>query len=297
MYMEESVIRQMQLHNSKASKEAQRTGLLEALINANESEKQQLQKPSSRPSYLTDSELYGNLFVFNLAGYETTAGTMTFALPYLAAHLDIQGWVREEVDAHFTSSSVSSYEETYPKLVRCMALMHEVLRLAGPAPQMIRSPSVPTVLPISTSSGTTSITVQPDTLISAHFYSLHLSPRYWGSDPHTFDPKRFITHSPDSKKEVFAVPPDRMFIGWVFGPRVCPGKKFSQVEFVAIIAFILRRFRLEIVREDNESDKEARRRAISVLDEKYFNISTHLRRPQALKIRFVRHGEKGGASR
>jgi hypothetical protein len=31
-------------------------------------------------------------------------------------------------------------------------------------------------------------------------------------------------------------PPLGMYNPWTAGPQVCPGKKFSQVEFVAIIA-------------------------------------------------------------
>jgi cytochrome P450 len=95
LYMEEAVLRHMQSAKTNATRSKTRMSLLEAMINANESEKQQLDKPTSRPSYLTDSELYGNIFVFNMAGYETTAATMTFALSFLAAHPQVQAWVTE----------------------------------------------------------------------------------------------------------------------------------------------------------------------------------------------------------
>lgn len=124
LYMEELVLRSMQLSSTKEP-QSRPISLLEAMVRANEAEKQQLPESISRPSYLTESELYGNLFVFNLAGYETTASTLTFALPFLATNSEVQDWIIEEVDTYYTTSSDHDYAATYPKLVRCLAWMHE----------------------------------------------------------------------------------------------------------------------------------------------------------------------------
>ena len=286
LYMEESVLKQIQSSKSQSTMSTGKVSLLEAIVSANEAEKQELQNSTSRPSFLADSELYGNLFVFNLAGYETTAGTMSFALPYLAAHPEVQEWLIEEIDTKYTSFTSTNYEETYPKLVRCLAFMYEVLRLSSPAPQMIRAPTVPTVLQVSPSS---SITVNPDTILSAHFYGLHLSPR-WGDDVNEFNPRRWVTKSSHTGEETLASPPEgAMFIAWVFGARVCPGKKFSQVEFVAVIAHLFSLYRVGLMKQSNsETDETARERLMSVLDDKYFNVSTHFKRPHDASIRLVR---------
>lgn len=51
-------------------------------------------------------------------------------------------------------------------------------------------------------------------------------------------------------KETLAAPPEgAVFVGWVFGARVFPGTKFSQVEFVAVVAHLLLLYRVELVRE------------------------------------------------
>lgn len=303
LYMEESVLRSMQSHSS--SKENKRASLLESMVTANHAERtqtSQAQAQGSRPSFLTDSELYGNLFVFNLAGFETTASTLSFALPYLALHPEIQAWVTEEIDAHY-STQQSSYEETYPKLVRCLALMYETLRLAGSAPQMIRSPTHPTPLLVPSSrnidgkdSGSREITVNTNILVSGHFYALHLSPR-WGKDASLFNPKRFVRAASEESQEAFAMPPETqeygaLYIAWVFGARVCPGKKFSQVEFVAVISHILSLYRIEVLQEQRESPSQARDRLKGVLREKYFNVSAHIKRPEDAGIRFVRRMDR-----
>jgi cytochrome P450 len=96
LYMEESVLQHMQTTHMKASSSetsGRSRSLLESLICANEAGKSEETKQGTRPSYLTESELYSNIFVFNLAGYETTSGTLTLALPYLATHPELQDWV------------------------------------------------------------------------------------------------------------------------------------------------------------------------------------------------------------
>ena len=283
-YMEYSVLQHMQSSRTNVSQQDGSTSLLEAMVTANEAEKEQLQKSGSRPSYLSHSELYGNIFVFNLAGYETTAGTMSFALPYLAAYPEVQDWLFKEINKKYSHSSRKNYEETYPKLVRCLAFMHEVLRLASPAPQMMRTPTTPTTVPISPSS---SITVNPDTLIAGHFPAIQLSPR-WGHDALEFNPKRFIARSHSGEETLASAPEGAMFIAWVFGARVCPGKKFSQVEFVAVIAHMLSLYTVELAKDESETNETAKRKLLSVMDDRYFNVSVHFKRPDDAAIRLVR---------
>tara|TARA_R110002003_G_scaffold125_4_gene11400 strand:- start:7942 stop:8964 length:1023 start_codon:yes stop_codon:yes gene_type:complete len=137
LYMEESVLQHMQTTHTKASSSetsGRSRSLLESLICANEAGKSEETKQGTRPSYLTESELYSNIFVFNLAGYETTSGTLTLALPYLAAHPELQDWVCEEFKNAFTNSEMPDYTTTYPNLVRCQAIMYETLRLASHPP-------------------------------------------------------------------------------------------------------------------------------------------------------------------
>jgi cytochrome P450 len=290
LYMQELVLTQMQLSGkSEESRQTRSTSLLSALVTANETE-----KALNSKSYLTESELYGNLFVFNLAGYETTAGTLTFALPYLAAHPEVQAWVAEEVDALYTSSRASGerkdYAAVYPKLIRCLSVLYETLRLANPAPLLVWTPSSSQQFLVNTKDGEKMVTVEPDMLVGMHNYGAHLSPR-WGNDVKEFNPQRFVSTSfptTNDSKEKLVVPGGVGYIPWTAGPRICPGKKFSEVEFVATIAAILSSFKIEVVKQVGESDAGAKAKTLAVLDEKVFNISAHLKRPEDATIRFVR---------
>lgn len=284
LYMKEQVLRHMQ-SSSLEKPQSRITGLLESMVRANETEKQQLQNSTGRPSYLTDSELYGNIFVFNLAGFETTASSMTFALSFLAAHPEIQDWISEEVDAHFTTSDDHDYATIYPRSIRCQAVMYETLRLASPAPLIVRSPTIPEEVTVSTPRGDSTIAVDPGTLVGIHQYGAHLSPR-WGANTATFNPKRFVSTSEDGIENL-AIPETVAYLPWMFGPRVCPGKKFSQVEFVGIIAQIFSQYRIEVLRLGEESKEIATKRLMRVLDGKYFNVSTHIRQPEDASVYFV----------
>lgn len=76
---------------------------------------------------LSNDELYGNLFTYNLAGHETTANSLSFAIYLLAAFPEWQEWVREEVDAVYTVSADgevnTAYEDVFPNLKRCRAFL------------------------------------------------------------------------------------------------------------------------------------------------------------------------------
>jgi cytochrome P450 len=286
LYMEEAILKHMQT-NKEGSDRSQKSSLLGAMVKANEAEKEQLQKGNGRPSYLTESELYGNLFVFNVAGYETTASSLTFAFAYLAAYPETQDWIFEELQQHYIGrSDDAKYDTVYPRLVRCLSVMYETLRFASPAPLLVRSPIEPSELPIMTTAGPSSINVSPGTVVGGHFYGGHLSPR-WGLDAENFDPRRFVSYSA-SGEEALIVPEGPMYAPWIFGSRVCPGKKFSQVEFVALIAQILSKWRIQVA-VTGQSFEVARDGLLKMLsDEKYFNISTHLLHPEAAGVKFVK---------
>ena len=46
---------------------------------------------------LSNEELLGNMFIFSLAGHETTANALSAAIIFLAANPRWQDWLREEI--------------------------------------------------------------------------------------------------------------------------------------------------------------------------------------------------------
>lgn len=76
----------------------------------------------TKPS-LTQEEISGNLFVFTSAGFETTANTMGFAVILLALYPEWQDWIQYEIHGLDISGFNWTYENTFPKCKRTLALM------------------------------------------------------------------------------------------------------------------------------------------------------------------------------
>jgi cytochrome P450 len=78
---------------------------------------------SQRPA-LTEEEVTGNLYQFTLAGFDTTANTLAYAFATLAAYPEWQDWIVEEIDrVRREVSDPTDYNQVYPRLERCLALM------------------------------------------------------------------------------------------------------------------------------------------------------------------------------
>ncbi|KAL8945491.1 MAG: hypothetical protein Q9183_008073, partial [Haloplaca sp. 2 TL-2023] len=91
-YMTEMLAKER--HSSENNEGPGKVNLMSALIRASDGESRGKDTKSS----LTDEEIFGNVFVFNLAGHETTANTLAYVLFLLAAHPEYQDWIREEIN-------------------------------------------------------------------------------------------------------------------------------------------------------------------------------------------------------
>ncbi len=116
-------------HEQKAGS-TKRSGasLVAALVQANDEAKREERKADGIPTHLTDEELYGNMYMFNLAGFETTSFALSFSIPRLAIDPTLQDWLQEEIDSVFKSGNDIGYETAFHQLPRCRALMFETLR-------------------------------------------------------------------------------------------------------------------------------------------------------------------------
>lgn len=77
------------------------------------------------PRGLSESEVYGNIFVYNFAGHDTTAITLSWTMYLLAAHPEVQDWIGEEIIEFNKDGNASKwdYNETFPRLKRSLAVL------------------------------------------------------------------------------------------------------------------------------------------------------------------------------
>ncbi|KAL6719196.1 hypothetical protein ACLMJK_003433 [Lecanora helva] len=265
---------------------------------------------------LSESEVYGNTFVYNFAGHDTTAITFGWTLYLLAAHPEVQEWIGEEIDEMIKDDDLSKVEycEAFPRMKRCLAVMVcmptlafgnenvetatmvfadqniqlEVLRLYNPLPGIIKSTGeIPRDLTID---GKT-VTIPAGARVNLHTDAIHTHPQYWGSDAMNWRPKRWMLHSngeiPKVGNESLISPQKGTYAPWSGGPRICPGKKFGQVEFVAVVATLFKNHRVQVVPNHGESEECARARAMATVKDSAMVLLLQMVKPEQIGLRWV----------
>ncbi|KUJ14432.1 cytochrome P450 [Mollisia scopiformis] len=267
------------------------TSFVRALgVHQKEEANSQTSQPTSKG--LTIDEIFGNIFVINFAGHDTTANTLAFTMILLAAYPDIQDWVSEEVNVIINDERDTwEYETLFGRLKRCRAVLLETLRQFPPIMALPRwSNDKSQVLRV----GDQTIVIPPNTGVMPSILAVQMLPKYW-EKPLIWNPKRWISVSSNQSSltnpsdqldgEEIITPSQSTFFPWSDGLQNCPGQKFSQVEFVAVIAVLLRDHRVNIVRKIGESLQEARERALAVTQD--CNMELLLRMKDADQVRLV----------
>lgn len=236
---------------------------------------------------LSIEEIFGNLFVINFAGHDTTANTLAFAMLLLAANPDIQAWLAEEISAIESTVgqdlSVESwdYRDVFPRLKRCQAVLLETLRLHPP---IMSLPKWTKGRPQTIQVDGRTLVIPPGVGTSPHLLAIHTHPKYW-ADPFTWKPSRWIAESTsDVLGEKLWTPAPYTYFPWSDGPQNCPGEKFSKVEFVAVLACLFRKNRLEITKMPGEGNEAARDRVIRCINDVNLEILLRMRDADRVKL-------------
>lgn len=75
-------------------------------------------------------------------------------------------------------------------------------------------------------------------------------------------------------KETFIEPEAGTFIPWADGPRECVGRKFSQAEFVAVLASLFRQYRVRPVLKNGEGEADGKRALVRMVDDSALSATT-----------------------
>jgi cytochrome P450 len=230
-----------------------------------------------------------------VAGHETTANTLHFALLELAINPAAQRRLQADVDKIFGDTDPSSWN--YDRSVNALlassigASMNEMLRLMPPVvgiPKEV-TPGADQVLTI----GGRKCVLPAGFDIELAVVAVHRNPRYWpgqpsklvdsASDLDDFVPERWFRKSqeekedaaeevdtqdfggfrgPDTSPSLFR-PARGSFIPFSDGARSCLGRRIAQVELIAVLATIFQKHSVELdvgewVAGDDEVEKMGR---------------------------------------
>jgi cytochrome P450 len=108
-----------------AKGESTKVNLLSTMVRASE-EEWEASKTQNTGIGLKDNEIFGNLFIYSFAGFETTANALATSIAYLAACPTWQDWLAEEITPVVGKEQDVMdlpFNETFLKLKRCLAIL------------------------------------------------------------------------------------------------------------------------------------------------------------------------------
>jgi cytochrome P450 len=176
---------------------------------------------------MTDAELRDQTMTLFLAGHETTALALTYALRLLSLHPEAAGRTRREVRAVVGKRSPTLQD--LPALTYTRAVLDETLRLFPPAWALARVSLHDLALGEFACKAHTEVVIAP--------WVMHRDQRFF-REPELFRPERWL-----AKSEL----PRCVYMPFGAGPRVCIGNHFALTEALLILAVFLTQgdFRLQ----------------------------------------------------
>eukprot|EP00919_Chromeraceae_sp_WS-2016_P009420 GHVR01022110.1.p1 GENE.GHVR01022110.1~~GHVR01022110.1.p1 ORF type:complete len:450 (+),score=41.12 GHVR01022110.1:661-2010(+) len=176
---------------------------------------------------MNTAELRDNLLTFIVAGHETTALTLSWALYLVGFDQTVQDKARAEAENVLAGRAATGADAEHLPYIR--QIIDETLRLYPPAGIISRTAQKHDIL--------SNREVKPGDTVMIPIYALGRHRLLW-ENPDAFDPDRFR-----NRKAI-----DRYaYLPFGDGPRICIGASFAHQEAVIILATLLSRFRFNPV--------------------------------------------------
>ena len=196
------------------------TNLLEAMLVARD----------EGEAHFHDDEIFGNVFTMLLAGEDTTANTLAWAMHFLTERPDVQAAMQTEVDTVLGGATMLHDFAQSRQLAYVEAVAYETMRLKPVAP----------ILGLETNAD-----VEVDGLQIPRATSIILPTRPGVLQEHNFpqaeafQPERWLAEPPSRPTDVH-----KAFMPFGSGPRLCPGRSLALLEMKIALAMTCRNFAL-----------------------------------------------------
>jgi cytochrome P450 len=174
--------------------------------------------PMSGERFAT-AEMIDQVAIFFLAGHETSASALGWALYLLATHPEAQDRVAAEAEGLRPEFGVVG------SLRFTRDVFREALRLYPPVPMLVRETSRAEEFRGRKVRKGAQVVISP--------WHLHRHERLW-ERPDDFDPDRWVGEVPLGG-----------YLPFSRGPRVCPGAGFAMLEGTLMLAHLVRAFRFQ----------------------------------------------------
>jgi len=203
--------------DARKSRQEQRDDLLSLLIRARD----------EAGGQMTDTQVRDEAVILFLAGHETTALALSYALYLLATHPDSQARLADEIDRVLGGRSPGLAD--LEKLAFTEAVINESMRLYPPAWGFARESLAPVDISGFSFPKGAEFVMSP--------WVVHRDARNF-PDPEAFKPERW-------QNDLLHRLPKFAYFPFGGGPRVCIGNRFAIMEAKLVLAGAVQRFRFE----------------------------------------------------
>ncbi|HTH61921.1 MAG TPA: cytochrome P450 [Paraburkholderia sp.] len=204
--------------------------LLEAML----AQQQQQPHEGQNGAPISDDQMAANVLTLLLAGEDTTADSIAWTLPYLAADGSLQQHLGDEARRVLGTAPVCPDYGTLKDLDWFEAICIEATRLRPVAAVHSFEPlEDECVGDVALPKGTRMFFVaRPAMLDAANF-----------ANPHLYDPTRWMRRHDRDDSEAHNV---RAYLQFGAGPRVCPGRHLATVEMRLVLSMLMNEFTIEL---------------------------------------------------
>jgi cytochrome P450 len=177
-------------------------------------------------TFMQDDQLVDEILVLFIAGHETTANALSFAVQLLAHHPKTITVAQKELE-NPTNGDLMTQLMNMPYIKQ---IVEETLRLYPPAYVTDRVAIANDVCG--------DIHIEKDSIWLISFYEMHRRADLW-ENPEAFDPSRFDPERAKAYRD--------FYFPFGAGPRMCVGNNFAMMELMLVLRRILERFDLKTV--------------------------------------------------
>ncbi|XP_066909371.1 probable cytochrome P450 6a14 [Halyomorpha halys] len=209
-----------------------RNDFIQLMMEVRKEEEKQLKDGTISEIVMNDNTIASNAFVFLLAGYETTATTLSYTLYELATNPEIQDKVHKEVVDVLKKHKGDITWEGLAEMKYVETVITETLRKYPPVISVSRQSVRPYKIPNS------DLELPEGSVVVMPIYSIHHDPKYY-PEPEKFKPERFA----EENKQKLA---KSTFLPFGDGPRICIGLRFAKMEMKIAIAKLIMKYQFRI---------------------------------------------------
>ncbi|KAJ3226737.1 hypothetical protein HDU81_007116 [Chytriomyces hyalinus] len=182
----------------------------------------------------SDDDLVYYVLNFLIAGRDTTASALSWAIYMLAKNPTALDALLEEINSNAYNNGYPTFDQIKSGMPYANAVFHETLRLYPSVPLNVKLANADTTFPDGTF-------IPKGASVGWSTYAMGRTTEIWGPDAKDFRPERWL--------EMEKQPSPFNYPVFHAGPRVCLGRQMAELQGVFVLVQFVRKHHFDLVDE------------------------------------------------